>query len=83
MKTIILLTALVTLNACAAGTKEFFDTVEQQRAEGYDWAKVDCRPVNPELPALTMDTPVGKNRICYKLVKQFGSVAQLDRATDF
>ena len=49
--------------------KEFFQTTLVQRAEGYDWQKVDCRPVNPDLPALTMDTPNGKDRICFKLIK--------------
>jgi len=49
--------------------KEFFEVSSAQRAEGYTWQKTDCRPVNPQLPALTMDTALGKNRICYKLEK--------------
>lgn len=48
---------------------EFFTVSEQQQQEGYTWHKVDCRPVNPELPALPFDTPLGEKRICYKLEK--------------
>jgi hypothetical protein len=48
---------------------EFFRVAEAQVAEGYTWNKTDCRTVNYELPALTFDSPIGKDRICYKLEK--------------
>lgn len=52
-----------------ADNKEFFDTVDAQRAEGYRWVDIDCRPVNRGLPAITIDTHTGKKLVCYKLAK--------------
>lgn len=52
-----------------ADNNEFFRTVEQQRAEGYTWQSIDCRQVTPDLPALTIDTPTGKQLVCHKLQK--------------
>jgi len=52
-----------------ADNKEFLDTVDEQRAKGYSWHEIDCRPVNSELPALTIDTHTGKSLVCYKLQK--------------
>ena len=52
-----------------ADNSEFFRTVEQQRAEGYTWSQIECRQVNPELPAITMDTPIGNKLVCNKLTK--------------
>lgn len=48
--------------------KEFFDTVSAQ-IDTHDWQQIDCRQVNPELPALTIKTPTGKELVCNKLVK--------------
>lgn len=50
------------------GNSEFFKVVEQQRAQGYTWSDIDCRQVEVQ-PALTIDTPTGKNLVCYKLEK--------------
>jgi hypothetical protein len=53
----------------AYDNKEFFDTVEVQRAEGFTWQQIECREVNPELPAITINTPTGKKLVCNKLEK--------------
>ncbi len=48
--------------------KEFLDTVAAQ-IDTHDWQQIDCRQVNPELPAITIKTPTGKELVCNKLVK--------------
>jgi hypothetical protein len=48
---------------------EFQRTVEKQRAEGYKWEQIPCRQVTPNLPAITIDTPIGNKLVCNKLVK--------------
>ena len=48
--------------------KEFFDTVAAQ-IDTHDWQQINCRQVNPELPALTIKTYSGKEIVCNKLVK--------------
>ena len=68
MKTIILLITLVALGACNAQTMEYFRTVEKQRAEGYVWKQIPCRQVTSNVPAITIDTPVGNKLVCNKLV---------------
>ena len=68
MKYTILL-SLLALGACNAQTAEFWRTVEKQRAEGHVWQQIECRQVNPELPAITIDPPTGKKLVCNKLVK--------------
>ena len=49
--------------------KEFLETVDFQRADGFTWQLLDCREVNPQLPAITIDTPTGKSLVCAKLTK--------------
>ena len=68
MKYVILL-SLLALGACNAQFMEFQRTVEKQRAEGHVWQQIECRQVNPELPAITMDIPIGNKLVCNKLVK--------------
>ena len=53
----------------AIDNKEYFDTVEEQQAAGFSWSQINCRQVDPELPALTIKTPTGKEIVCNKLVK--------------
>jgi hypothetical protein len=65
----ILISSLIVLGACSSQQTEFFRTVEQQRADGYVWQQIECREVNPELPAITIDTPIGNKLVCNKLVK--------------
>ena len=68
MKYVILL-SLLALGACNAQFMEFQRTVEKQRAEGYKWEQIPCRQVTPNLPAITIDTPIGNKLVCNKLVK--------------
>lgn len=48
---------------------EFLQTVELQRADGFTWQQIECREVDPKLPAITIDTPTGKSLVCAKLTK--------------
>ena len=52
----------------AFDNKEFFDTVAEQ-IHTHDWQQINCRQVDPELPAITFNTPTGKELVCNKLVK--------------
>tara|TARA_R110000796_G_scaffold23508_5_gene67260 strand:- start:2360 stop:2554 length:195 start_codon:yes stop_codon:yes gene_type:complete len=52
----------------AISNKEFFDTVAEQ-IHTHDWHQINCRQVDPELPALTIKTHTGKEIVCNKLVK--------------
>jgi len=49
--------------------REFLDTVEIQRADGFTWQSIECREVDSTLPAITIDTPTGKSLVCNKLTK--------------
>ena len=53
------------LSAC---DKTFWDTVEEQKAQGYKWKEIPCRQVE-NYPAITIDTPTGKKLVCNVLVK--------------
>lgn len=68
MKTAVLLVSLL-LGACSSQQAEFWRTVEKQRAEGYTWKQIPCRQVTPDVPAITIDTPIGNKLVCNKLVK--------------
>ena len=48
---------------------EFVTTMSQQQADGHFWKAIQCREVDPNLPAITIDTPTGKSLVCHKLVK--------------
>ena len=50
----------------AIDNKEFFNTVAEQ-IHTHDWHSIDCRQVDPELPALTIKTYSGKEIVCNKL----------------
>jgi len=50
-----------------ADNTEFVTTTEKQRAEGFRWNQIECRDVNPKLPAITIDTPTGRRIVCHKL----------------
>jgi hypothetical protein len=52
----------------AYDNKEFLETVEAQRADGFTWQQIKCREVDPTLPAITITTPTGKELVCNKLV---------------
>ena len=52
-----------------AANNEFVETVNEQTANGYSWNQIQCRQVTPGLPAITIDTPTGKQLVCHKLQK--------------
>ena len=60
---------IAVLAAFSVDNAEFLKTVEAQRAEGYTWHEIECRQVTEGLPALTIDTPTGKQLVCHKLQK--------------
>jgi hypothetical protein len=64
-----ILVSLLLLGACNTQTMEFWRTVEKQRAEGYVWKEIPCRQVTPDVPAITMDTPIGNKLVCNVLTK--------------
>ena len=57
---------VIMASVIAFDNKEFFDTVAEQ-IHTHDWHSIDCRQVNPELPALTIKTYSGKKIVCNKL----------------
>ncbi len=59
----------LTLALFAYDNKDFLETVELQRAEGFTWQQIECRDVNPMLPAITFTTPTGREIVCNKLTK--------------
>jgi len=48
---------------------EFLKTVESQIAEGYTWNGIECREPLPNLPAMPMTLPDGRQVVCSKLTK--------------
>ena len=50
-----------------ADNAEFVSATEKQRSEGFRWHQIECRDVNPELPAITINTPTGRRIVCHKL----------------
>lgn len=51
-----------------ADNAEFVSTTEEQRKEGFRWHAIECRDRNPELPAIAITTPTGREIVCYKLL---------------
>ena len=49
--------------------KEFLETVDIQRADGFTWQQIECREVDSKLPAITITTPTGKELVCNKLTQ--------------
>ena len=47
--------------------KEFIDTSSKQLKEGLSWHAIPCREATPGLPAITIDSPNGKN--CFQIQK--------------
>jgi hypothetical protein len=50
-----------------AGNAEFVKTTEAQREEGFRWHQIECRDRNPDLPAIVISTPTGREIVCHKL----------------
>ena len=59
----------VVMTLWSIDNKQFLDTVDVQRADGFTWQQIECREVDPTLPAITIDTPTGKSLVCAKLTK--------------
>ena len=53
------------LGSCA--NPEFWKVVEEQRAQGYKWKEIPCRPPL-NYPNMPLETPTGKKLICNVLV---------------
>jgi len=43
--------------------------VKEQLAAGYRWVKIPCRPANPDVPSITMDSYDGQKLVCNVLQK--------------
>jgi hypothetical protein len=56
----------VFLGGCNAAYNE---AVNRQLADGYRWVEIPCRPANPNVPAITIDTPNGLKLVCNVLRK--------------
>ena len=61
--------ALAIVMSVFSNNADFIQTTNQQLADGYTWAKIECRDTTGDVPALTMATANGAERVCYKLVK--------------
>ena len=66
MNRIFLAVTLVFLGGCNAAYNE---AVNRQLADGYRWVEIPCRPANPNVPAITIDTPNGLKLVCNVLRK--------------
>lgn len=50
---------------------DFLKTKNQQMAEGYQWIELEnCRAPLPNTEHITIDTPIGNEYVCFKLVKE-------------
>ena len=54
------------LSGCNAAYNE---AVKRQLADGYKWVAIPCRPANPDLPAVTIDSINGLKLVCNVLRK--------------
>ena len=54
------------LGGCNAA---YHEAVKAQLAEGSRWVKIPCRPANPDVPSITMDTHDGQKLVCNVLQK--------------
>ena len=66
MSKIFLAVTFMFLGGCNAA---FNEAVKRQMADGYKWVAIPCRPVNPDLPAVTFDTLNGLKLVCSVLRK--------------
>jgi hypothetical protein len=66
MNRIFFAVTLVFLGGCNAAYNE---AVNRQLADGYRWVEIPCRPANPNVPAITIDTPNGLKLVCNVLRK--------------
>ena len=54
------------LGGCNAAYNQ---AVKEQLADGYSWVKIPCRPANPDVPSITMDSYDGQKLVCNVLQK--------------
>ena len=66
MNRIFFAVTLVFLGGCNAAYNE---AVNRQLADGYRWVEIPCRLANPNVPAITIDTPNGLKLVCNVLRK--------------
>ena len=66
MNKIFLAAMVLSLCGCNAAYNE---TVRKQLAEGYRWVKIPCRPANPDVPSIPIDTHDGQKLVCNVLQK--------------
>ena len=66
MKKFFLAVMVLSLGGCNAAYNK---AVKEQIAQGYKWVKIPCRPANPDVPSITMDTNDGQKLVCSVLQK--------------
>ena len=66
MKKFFLAVMVFSLGGCNAAYNK---AVKEQIAQGYKWVKIPCRPANPDVPSITMDTHDGQKLVCSVLQK--------------
>jgi hypothetical protein len=66
MNKIILAGMVLSLGGCNVA---YTEAVKEQLAAGYKWVEIPCRPVNPDVPSVTLDTPDGRKLVCNVLRK--------------
>ena len=66
MKKFFLAVMVLSLGGC---NDAYNKAVKEQIAQGYKWVKIPCRPANPDVPSITMDTHDGRKLVCSVLQK--------------
>ena len=66
MNKIIFAVVVLALAGCNAA---YHKAVKEQLALGYKWVNIPCRPANPDVPSITMDTHDGQKLVCNVLQK--------------
>ena len=54
------------LGGCNAA---YYKAVNEQLADGYRWVDIPCRPANPDVPSITMESHDGQKLVCSVLQK--------------
>ena len=66
MKKFFFAVMVLSLGGCKSAYNK---AVKEQIAQGYKWVKIPCRPANPDVPSITMDTHDGQKLVCSVLQK--------------
>ena len=67
MNKIIFAAIVFLLGGCNAA---YIEAVNKQVSDGFRWVEIPCRSVKPDIPAITLNTPDGKQLVCNVLQKQ-------------